>query len=208
MVAQAPRERRQHGHGARVADGVGGGLLLLHRAEHGVGPAFATSSVAGYEGRRAALLPGLIQSEGRVALGAAMAHGDETVIGPELRPVEREVEGVDGADVRPAAVGPHQVLPHEGRVVRGADAGQEDPLARGYPGRKLFHRALVAFDGPDKCLGLCQDRLVHVVGVRVARIGSHAGPFWMSGGGSSQPCVIGMYFGCEETRSSQASMAG
>src|ERR671912_1905535 len=108
MIAQPPREQRQHGHGARVADGVGGGLLLRHRAEHGVGPTFATSSVTGYEGRRASLLPGLLQREGRVALGATMAHGDETIIGPELRPVEREVEGVDGASVRPAAVGPYQ----------------------------------------------------------------------------------------------------
>ena len=132
VMAEPPRQQRQHGHGARVADRVGGRLLLRHRPEHGVGQALTTPFLAGYEGRRTARLPGLLQREGRVALGAAVADGDEAIIGPKFRPVEREVEGVDGTDVGPAAVGPHQVLPHQGRVVRGADAGQEDPLAGSY----------------------------------------------------------------------------
>ena len=45
----------------------------------------ATAPLAGYEGRRAALLPGLVQSEGRVAFGAPVANGDEAVIGPATR---------------------------------------------------------------------------------------------------------------------------
>jgi len=110
-----------------------------------------------------------------------VAHGDEAVVGTKFRSVEREVEGVDGASVRPAAVDPHQMLPHEGSVVRGADASQEDSFAGSYPGREPVGRIFVASYDPGEGVGLRQDRLVHVVGASVARIGSHAGPFLMSG---------------------------
>src|SRR5215212_1584204 len=174
VVAEPPREKREHRHRARVADRMCRGLLLRHRLEHDVRTTLAGAPFARYERRRAALLPGLSQREGRVAFGAAVAHGDEAVLLAQLRPVEREVEGVDSTDVGPAAVGPHQVLADEGCVVRGSDTRQEDPLAGGYQGRELVDRVTISLDGPDERFGLGQDRVVHVVGVRIAMFGRHA----------------------------------
>src|SRR5215204_5381802 len=80
------------------------------KREHGVGPPFTGACFACYEGRRAALLPGLLQREGRIAFCPTVAHCDDAVLLAYLRPVEREVEGVDRTDVGPVAVGSHQVL--------------------------------------------------------------------------------------------------
>ena len=110
VVANPASEKREHGHSGRVADGVGGRPLLRHRPEHGVGPPFTGACFACYEGRRAALLPGLLQREGRIAFCPTVAHCDDAVLLAYLRPVEREVEGVDRTDVGPVAVGSHQVL--------------------------------------------------------------------------------------------------
>src|SRR5215210_5530015 len=174
VVANPASEKRERGHSGRVADGVGGQPLLSHRPEHGVGPPFTGACFACYEGRRAALLPGLLQREGRVAFCPTVANGDEAVLLAQLRSVERKVEGVDRTDVRPAAVGSYQMFADEGCVVRGSDTCQENPLAGSYQGGELVNRVSIALDGPDERFGLGQDRVVHVVGVRIALFGRHA----------------------------------
>jgi hypothetical protein len=97
-----------------------------------------------------------------------VAYANDAVPGREVRPVEREVEGVDRPDVDAATVLPKEVLPDPGRVIRGPDADDEQPPARGRPGGELIHGRLVSPEDAGERLGLRVDGVVHVEGVTLS----------------------------------------
>ena len=71
----------------------------------------------------------------------------------------------DSPDVDAATVLPKEVLSDPGRVIRGPDADDEQPPARGRPGCELIHGRLVSPEDAGERLGERSDD--HEVGVRL-----------------------------------------
>src|SRR5918997_6366868 len=168
MVSDAAGEISQDRDRRRVAYGVRSRPLLRNRPEESVRPYGDRSSLSGHERRPAARLKGALQRAGGVALGPAVADAHHAVPRLEVRTVEREVEGVYRPHIEAAAVLPQEMLADPGRVIRSADADEEQPLARGCSGGEVVYRCSVFLEDADERLGLREDGIVHVEGVTVS----------------------------------------